>query len=247
MDKKIGSMTKITIDNQIVEAEPGSTILNAANKVGIYIPTLCYHESLSPGGSCRVCVVEIATNGKSELTAACSYPVEDGLQVKTSSARIMKARMLSIELLLAQRPHSQIIRELARKLGIEKPSFTLAAEECILCGLCVRACHEIVGTDAVSFIAQGLDRDIEQPFVKHSETKCIGCDSCAYVCPTEAITVKDVGDTRTLATPGGRIEFKLKQCKTCGSYWAPEKQLEYIAKQSNIAPEIFDVCLNCRD
>jgi len=240
-------MVKITIDNQIVEAEPSSTILDAANKVGIYIPTLCYHESLSPGGSCRLCVVEIATNGKSELTAACTYPVEEGLQVKTNSEKIMKARKLAIELLLAQRPHSNRIQELTRKLGIEKPSFTLTEKECILCGLCVRACHKIVSADAISFIAQGLNRDVDESFVKHSEIKCIGCDSCAYVCPTEAITVEDVGDTRTLTTPGGKIEFKLKKCKICGSYWAPEKQLEYIAKQSNIAPETFDVCLNCRD
>lgn len=240
-------MVKITIDNQIVEAEPSSTILEAANKVGIYIPTLCYHESLSPGGSCRLCVVEIAINGKSELTAACTYPVEEGLQVKTNSEKIMKARKLAIELLLAQRPHSNRIQELARKLGIERPSFTLAEKECILCGLCVRTCHEIVGVDAISFIAQGLNRDVDESFVKHSEMKCIGCDSCAYVCPTEAIMVKDVGDTRTLTMPSGKIEFKLKKCKICGSYWAPEKQLEYIAKQSNVAPETFDVCLNCRD
>jgi len=240
-------MVKITIDNQIVEAEPSSTILDAASKVGIYIPTLCYHESLSPSGSCRLCVVEIATNGKSELTAACTYPVEEGLQVETNSEKIMKARKLAIELLLAQRPHSNRIQELARKLGIEKPSFTLAEKECILCGLCVRACHEIVGADAISFIAQGLNRDVDESFVKHSEIKCIGCDSCAYVCPTEAITVEDVGDTRTLTMPSGKIEFKLKKCKICGSYWAPEKQLEYIAKQSNVAPETFDVCLNCRD
>lgn len=239
-------MVKIAIDNQVVEAEPGSTILDAANKARIYIPTLCYHESLSPGGSCRVCVVEITANGKSELTAACTYPVEEGLQVKTDSERIMKARELAIELLLAQRPHSNRIQELSRKFGIKKPSFTLAEKECILCGLCVRACYEIVGADAISFIAQGLNRDVDQSFVEHLETKCIGCDSCAYVCPTEAITVEDVGDTRKLTTPGGKIEFKLKKCKICGNYWAPEKQLEYIAKKSNVAPEIFDVCLNCR-
>jgi len=240
-------MVKITIDNQAVEAEPGSTILEAASKVGIYIPTLCYNESLSPGGSCRVCVVEIATNGKSELTAACTYLVEEGLQVKTSSERIMRARRLAVELLLAQHPHSNKIQELARKLGIEKPRFTLAEKECILCGLCVRACHEIVGTDAISFVAQGLNRGVDQPFIKHSEIKCIGCDSCAYICPTEAITVEDVGDTRTLTTPSGKLEFKLKKCKICGSYWAPEKQLEYIAKQSKVPPETFDVCPNCRD
>ncbi len=240
-------MVKITIDNQIVDAEPGSTVLDAARKAGIYIPTLCYHESLSPAGSCRVCTVEITSNGKSALTAACTYPAEEGLQVKTSSARAIKARKLAVALLLAQRPHSDRIQELADKLGIEKPSFTLEEKECILCGLCVRACHEIVGVDAISFIAQGLNRGIDQPFIRHSETRCIGCDSCAYVCPTEAITVTDADDTRTLTTPSGKIEFKLKKCKACGRYWAPEKQLDYIAKQSNQSPETFDLCPDCRD
>jgi len=240
-------MVKLTIDDKVVEAEEGSTILDVANQAGIYIPTLCSHESLSPVGSCRICAVEIVTNGKSGLTMACTYPVEAGLEVRTGSEKVIEARKLAVELLLAQRPHSARIQELAQKLGIEQPSFALKGRECILCELCVRACHEIVGTDAITFVAQGKDRDTDEASVVHSVEKCIGCDSCAYICPTEAITVEDVGDTRTINTPSGKLEFKLKKCKVCGNYWAPEKQIEYIAKESGTSLEEYDICPNCRD
>jgi len=166
--------------------------------------------------------------------------------VRTNSERVVNARKVAMELLLAQRPHSAKIEELARKLGIGKPSFTLEKRECILCGLCVRACHEIVGVDAITFIAQGKERNIDEASVAYSIENCIGCDSCAYVCPTDAITVEDVGDTRTINTPSGKMEFKLKRCKTCNNYWAPERQLDYIVKNLDLAPEVFDNCPDCR-
>jgi bidirectional [NiFe] hydrogenase diaphorase subunit len=240
-------MIKLKIDGKVVEAEQGLTILDAANQAGIDIPTLCNHESLTPIGSCRVCAVEIKSNGKWDLTTACTYPVEPGLEVRTDSEKATEARKLAVELLLAQRPHSDKIQQLARKLGIEEPSFALKQRECILCELCVRACHEIVGIDAITFIAQGKGRDIDEPSVEHSTDKCIGCDSCAYVCPTEAITVEDIDDTRILNTPSGKLEFRLKKCKTCGKYWATEKQIEHIAKISGTSVEEYDVCPDCRD
>ncbi len=240
-------MVKLTFDDKVVEADESWTILDAANQDGIYIPTICYHESLSPSGSCRICVVEIVTDGKPELTTACNYPVEAGLKVRTNSEKVMEARRLTMELLLAQRPHSAKIQELARKLGIEEPSFTLKEKECILCDLCVRACREIVDVEAITFIAQGKDQSVDEATVVHSAKKCIGCDSCAYVCPTEAITVEDFGDIRILNTPSGKLKFKLEKCKICGKYWAPKKQLGYIIRKWNLEPEIFDTCPDCRE
>ena len=238
---------KLKIDDKVVEAEPGLTILNAANQAGIDIPTLCYHESLTPGGACRLCAVEIRTNGKWNLTTACTYPVESGLEVRTSSEKITEARRLAVELLLAQRPHSDRIWELAKKLGIKEPAFVLKQKECILCELCVRTCREAVGAEAITFIAQGKGRYIAEPSVEHSVVKCIGCDSCAYACPTEAITVKDTGDTRTLNTPSGKLEFKLKKCKICGKYWATEKELNYIIEKWHLEPALFETCPDCRE
>ena len=240
-------MLKLTIDDKTVEAEEGQSVLYAANQAGIRIPTLCYHESLSPAGACRVCVVEITSNGSSGLAAACSFPIEDGLKVSTHSDKAIEARKLAVELLLAQRPHSAELQALASKLGVEEPGFVLSTKECILCERCVRACREIVGAEAVTFIAQGKDREVAEAAVVHSSEKCIGCDSCAYVCPTEAIVVKDSGDTRTLDTPGGKLEFKLKQCGVCGKYWAPEKQLEYIIKKWNLESDLFETCPDCRE
>jgi ferredoxin len=77
--------------------------------------------------------------------------------------------------------------------------------------------------------------------------KCIACGSCAYICPNEAIEVEDIGDKRIITTPSGRMEFKLRQCKSCGSYWAPEKQIEYMVQEANLPLEKFDLCPDCRD
>ena len=240
-------MVTLTIDGREVQAEEEKTVLEAARDNNIYIPALCYHEGVNPYGACRLCMVEVTRRGRERLVASCLYSVEDGLVVKTDSPRIANVRRMVTEFLLARCPDSEELQDLASKLGIEKPSFTLKQQECILCGLCFRACREIVEADAITFIAQGKDRAVDEASVEHSLDKCIGCDTCAYICPTEAITVEDMGDTRVINTPSGKLEFKLKRCKTCGKYWAPEKQLDYIIKEYNLEPEIFDACPDCRD
>jgi len=239
------TMVELTIDNQRVRVKKGTTILEAADRFNITIPTLCHHENLTPLGSCRLCTVEVIVNGISKLTTACTFPVEQGIEVRTTSQKALEARRLAAELLLAKCPTSAKIKSLAQEIGVAKPRIKVREEDCILCELCVRTCREIVGRQALKFINRGLNQRVE-PRIDFSPDMCIGCGSCAYVCPTGAIKMEDKDGTRVVYARNWEKEFKLKKCKVCGNYWAPEEQLEYIRGKLNLPPDFFDVCPNCR-
>jgi NADH dehydrogenase/NADH:ubiquinone oxidoreductase subunit G len=241
-------MVTLTIDEREIQAEEGKTILEVARDNNIYIPALCYHEGVNPYGACRLCMVEITRRGRERLVASCLYTVEDKLVVKTDSPRVANVRRMAIELLLARCPDSEELLNLADKLGVDKTRFTLEEDNhrCILCALCARACQEVVGVSAISLVNRGVDRQMATPFYDFSEA-CIACGSCAYICPTGAIDIKDVGDTRIITMPNTTMKFKLKKCQTCGKYWAPERQLDYIIKEADLPADAFDYCLDCRD
>jgi len=241
-------MITINIDGWELKAKEGQTVLEVARESGIPIPTLCYHESLAPYGACRLCVVEVSKGGRSRLVASCLYPVEEGLKVVTDSPRVRDNRRMIMELLLARCSKNEVIRKLASEMGLEQPPFKSRyseEEDCILCGLCARACEQIVGRSAISLVNRGVKRELATPF-REPAAACIGCGSCAYICPTGAIKMEDRDGTRVVYARNWKTEFKLKKCNVCGNYWAPEAQLEYIQKKVNLPRGFFDICPNCR-
>jgi bidirectional [NiFe] hydrogenase diaphorase subunit len=175
-------MITLTINGIPVSVEPGTTLLEAARFFGLPIPTLCHREDLSPYGSCRLCVVEIGARPKSRLVSSCTYPAEPGLEVRTASNRVLNARRMILELLLASCPQSKVIQDLASAHGIRQQRFKQEHEDCILCGLCVRICSEQMMAGAITFRGRGQNRSIGTPFDKKSEV-CRLCGACMYVCP----------------------------------------------------------------
>jgi NADH dehydrogenase/NADH:ubiquinone oxidoreductase subunit G len=198
-------MATITIDDRRLEFQPPLTILEAARKLGIKIPTLCYNEHLTPYGGCRVCLVEVAGAGRGRLLPSCATPAEDGMSVITASERVTAARQFIVELLLSRAPESPEMQAIARSLGVDpaNPSDVVAEyllvraprreqTNCILCAQCVRVCAQVPERHALSLSRRGIQRKAISPFGKVAET-CIGCSSCAYVCPTKTIKVEEAG------------------------------------------------------
>jgi NADH dehydrogenase/NADH:ubiquinone oxidoreductase subunit G len=240
-------MITLTIDGRKVTAEESQTVLDVARQNNIYIPTLCVNEAVQAYGACRLCLVEATKGNRTRLVASCLYPAAEGLDIKTDSERISAVRRMIVELLLARCPQATEVKALANKMGVGQPRFRVEDEDnlCVLCGLCTRVCQEVVGQSAISLVNRGTEREVSIPFYENSDA-CIACGSCAYVCPTEAITLEDAGGTRTITMPNCRMEFKLKQCPDCGAYWAPEKQLNWMAEKADIPLETYNLCPDCR-
>ncbi len=175
-------MINLTINGLPAQVEEGTTLLEAAKFLGFPIPTLCHMEGLEPYGACRLCVVEIGEGPRAKMVSACTYPAQEGLKVRTSSARVVKARKMIIELMLASSPHSKTIQDLAAEYDVRQQRFRQEHEDCILCGLCVRMCEEQMVAKAIGFRGRGQNRSIGTPYDVRSET-CRLCGGCMYVCP----------------------------------------------------------------
>jgi NADH dehydrogenase/NADH:ubiquinone oxidoreductase subunit G len=175
-------MIRLTINGIEIEIEEGATLLEAAHFLGFPIPTLCQMEGLSPYGACRLCVVEIGEGAGVKLVSSCTYPAQEGIKMRTASSRVLRARRMVLELLLASCPQSKIIQDLASKHGVQKQRFRQEYEDCILCGLCVRMCAEQMMAKAIGFRGRGENRSIGTPFDIKSEA-CRLCGGCMFVCP----------------------------------------------------------------
>lgn len=192
-------MVKLIIDGKNIQCPEDTTVLKAATEAGIRIPTLCNHESLQPYGSCRLCVVEVTLRGKTKVQASCALPVSDGMEIQTNTDRILNIRRMLIKLFQSRCPESNVIHELANEFGVtdvkkmpfhkseeESPSTFVNKDGCILCGMCVRLCNDVLKIGALSFEGRGANRHVTTPFRKVSDF-CVTCGACSFVCPTGAI------------------------------------------------------------
>jgi bidirectional [NiFe] hydrogenase diaphorase subunit len=189
----------LQIDGQEVKATEGMTVLEAAQSVGISIPTLCHHEKLEPFGGCRICIVEVEVNGWTKLVVSCVYPVENGIIVRTRSEKVDRIRKSIIELLMAHAPDAPALQALAAEYGADKDRYPKDPSFCIHCGLCVRYCAEVKQKHAVGFVDRGIRKEIS--FIPEIAAKeCHDCKECFPLCPTSYLQAVFVL-TESLAFP----------------------------------------------
>jgi NADH dehydrogenase/NADH:ubiquinone oxidoreductase subunit G len=239
---------RLTIDGREAAAEAGQTVLEVARGVGVDIPTLCYHEALEARGACRLCMVEISNPtrwpGRTRLVASCVYPAEEGLEVRTTTPEVQEIRRTLVDLLMARCPETAAVTELGDRFGLEATSFEPRADDdrCVLCGLCVRVCEDVIGAYAIGISGRGATKVIGPPLGGSAEA-CTGCGACAHVCPTGCIEVIDEGATRRI--PRWGVELELVACRECGAPVSTRAHIDFVRRRVGVGVEVLETCPAC--
>lgn len=187
---------EVTINDKTVSVVKDTFLLQALQKAKVIVPTLCNHKDLTPSGICRLCVCEVEVRGRKRLVTACNYPIRQEIKVETHSERVNYHRKLLAEMYLGRWPNVPIIKDIAKRCGVTDAArfkSELTDEDpkaCVLCGHCVKACEEFVQEKILDFAGRGIKRHLTMPFGE-VDPHCVGCTSCAYVCPTGAIEIID--------------------------------------------------------
>ena len=241
---------RIEINGKKYRAEKGETILQVAEKNGIEIPTLCYHDQLLPNGACRLCLVEMAEGGT--LVPSCTYPVEREIRVFTDSPRVREMRKVVLNLLLSDHPYDCmtceksgdcLLEKYAYEYGVKQPGYegekrrielkdgrpfiVREYEKCILCGRCVKVCEEIVGAEAIDFAQRGFGTQIVSGFDESlKEGGCVFCGNCIEACP--------VGALREAGAEGKGRSWEFKRVATVCPYCGVGCGLKVSVKENKI-------------
>lgn len=242
-------MIKLIIDDQVIEVNKGSSILDAARLLGIDIPTLCYDDRLTAHAACRMCIVEV--EGSRKLMTACSNPVKEGMVVYTESERVVNARKEILELMVANHPLDCLTCDKAGECKLQeycyrynvkggkydgqKKSYSVDSSnhfyesnqnKCILCGKCVRVCNELQCTGAIGFAERGFKTHITSPFESGlANSACVSCGNCVAACPVGALTPKKKNKYRT---------WEVKKVRTTCSYCGVGCQLQLLVKGDKV-------------
>ena len=230
-------MMEVRINGKSCACEPGEYLINVAGRNGFDVPTFCHHEGLRGQGCCRVCVVEM--DGR--VVPACVTRLESECEVTTDSEKVLEIRKVVLALLTMRSPLSEEVAELARRYNAPALTRLKALEDndrCVLCGLCVRACKSL-GTGAISAVNRGVNKKIAPPFEEEPES-CIGCASCAEVCPVNAISVDQTPETRTI---WDRV-FAMQSCSRCGESFTTQIAARHVGE--GVGLNRVTLCPGCR-
>ena len=242
-------MKTITINDIQYKVENNTSVLQACRTAGIDIPTLCHDERLSPSSACRLCLVEIEGNKK--LETSCSVSVKDNMVVYTHTEKVVAARRDMLDLLISNHPLECLSCEKAGncklqdycyeyglvegsykgakrepKIDSTNPFYTYDARKCILCGLCVRVCDELQGTNAIGIENRGFAASVATPFnIDLIHSKCVSCGNCVSVCPVGALAPKLLDKCR---------QWETNKVRTTCSYCGVGCQLDLVVKGNKV-------------
>ena len=234
-------MVQLVIDTKKIEAQEGTTVLEAARQAGITIPTLCYMKALRPNQACRLCVVEAKGPAfAATVTTSCDLMVAEGMEIVTNSPKIKQMRATVAELLLASMPGNTAVQEVASQLGVTGSRYAVPkGDNCVLCGICIQACSMKIGEAALSFGTSSRCTPKVAEFVSLDSDRCVGCGTCANVCPVGAITVNDHDGQRDLTLYGQTVAtHELVACQSCGAQFTTRKAFAHVTdrlKKDNLA------------